>query len=126
MERTEAIGLPRDMGEVDEAMCENAHVCLLGKRATTRRMDILPARDLTGLPFSPSAIYFGSGCFSGVHAPDVSKRLPHEFSVTWCSYQYTFTTVRRQHDVLCSGKVGGSAHPVHHDDYLSRTSLVSG
>ena len=118
MERTAAMGLPRDMGEVDEAVCDNAHVCHPGKRATARRLDTPPARDLTGLPFSPSAIYFGRGCFSGVHAPNVPERLPHGFSVTRCSYRHTFTTVRRRHDVLCSGSVGGNAHPIHHDEYL--------
>ena len=60
MEHTEATGLPRDMGEVDEAMCDDAHVCHPGKRVTSRRMDTPPAGDSTGLPSSPSVIYFGS------------------------------------------------------------------
>ena len=99
-------------------MCDDAHVCHPSKWETTRRLDTPPARDPIGLPFSPSAIYFGSGCFSGVHAPDVPKRLPHRISITRCSYRYTFTAVRRQHDVLYSRNMGSNTHFVHHDEYL--------
>ena len=62
-----------------------------------------------GCPLAPLLFILAADAFSGVYNPDVPKRLPHRISVTKCSYRYTFTAVRRRHDVLCSRNVGGSA-----------------
>ena len=42
-----------DMGEVDEAIGDDAHVCHPGKQATGRRLDTPTAWDPIGCPLAP-------------------------------------------------------------------------
>ena len=90
-----AMGLPRDMGAVGEAVCDDAHVCHPSERTTARRMDTPPTLDPAGLPTSPSAIHTDRGCVSGVHSSAVPERLPRGVSATRGPYRRTSAAIRR-------------------------------
>ena len=89
------MGLPRDMGAVGEAVCDDTHICHPSERSAIGRMDTPPAWDLARLPTSPSTIHTGCGCVGSVHSSAVLERLPRGVSVTRGPYRRTSTAIRR-------------------------------
>ena len=63
----EATKLPRDVGEMGEAMCVHKHFYGSDQWQATRRLDTPPERHPARLLASSSPLHPGSRCFDGVH-----------------------------------------------------------
>ena len=118
MERLSAARLSGDMDSVGEAVCDDPHICHPRERASSRWLDTSPAWCAAGLPSGPVTFYSSGGRVGDMHRTIVPQGPPSRISISQYPGGHSLAAVRRRHDILHPGVMGGGTYTLHHDGYI--------